>query len=370
MASFGNRAAPTTQSFGAFQRYPRNAWYVAAGGVEVTRKPMARKLLDEQVVLYRKENGEPVAMQNHCPHRGYLFSESKVVGNSIQCGYHGMVFNEHGQCTKIAGPGKVPNVMRVKSFPLFEKRYFIWIWMGDPALADPALVPVTPFEDEDGFDHQYYYPLPLAANRQLTTDNLLDATHVSYLHEGLIDDENNLELLSAEKEEKVEGNLIQYRLTMKGFVPNESVSQVWHVPLGRPLTRIITARITLPGSVTITNQFFDPADGDKLISTRVTNIGLTPADMGNSYHFTAVSSSFKQPESDKAAQLQILNQDVFACEAVQRYFEENPETAIEISVPSDKLGIISRRIVDEMVRKESDNPDEAASISLASEAAE
>lgn len=348
---FGSRAVPSTQSFGAFQRYPRNAWYVAAGIPEVTRQPFARKLLGEEVVLYRKENGDPVAMQNHCPHRGYRFSDSKVKGDSIQCGYHGMVFDEHGRCTKIAGGGAVPGVMRVRAYPVAERLHYVWIWMGDPAQADPAEIPTPPYADEKDFDHQYYYPLPMAANWQLLQDNLLDATHVSHLHEGLIDNEDNLELLNAEISSSVEGRNITRILTMRNFVANESVARIWHVPTGRPLTRIITVVNALPCAVNIQNQFFDPADDNRIVSERCTNIGLTPADEGHSYHFTAVSSSFRQTEEDKAAQLTVLQQDIDACEAVQRYFEDCPD-AVEISVPADKLGIISRRIIDEMVETE------------------
>src|SRR5579863_4244552 len=101
------------RSLGAFQRYPKNCWYVAAGRIEVDRKPLGRKLLDEHVVLFRKVNGEPVAMVDHCPHRGFRFSNSRLLGDTIQCGYHGMIFNEQGRCIKMTGSGAVPQVMRV-----------------------------------------------------------------------------------------------------------------------------------------------------------------------------------------------------------------------------------------------------------------
>lgn len=44
------------------------AWYVAAWGEEVTRRPMRRVFLDEPVVLYRKQDGTPVAMSDRCLH--------------------------------------------------------------------------------------------------------------------------------------------------------------------------------------------------------------------------------------------------------------------------------------------------------------
>jgi hypothetical protein len=93
-------------------------------------------------------------------------------------------------------------------------------------------------------------------------------------------------------------------------------------------------------------------DGGRIVSERVTAIGLVPADRNHAYHFTAVSSSFRQTDEDKEAQLRVLNQDIYACEQIQKHFEEDAESAVEISVQTDKLGITSRRLIDAMVRKE------------------
>ena len=346
-----DRPARRGESLGPFQRYPKNCWYVAAGGVEVGRKPLGRKLLGKHVVLFRKENGDPVAMDDHCPHRGFRFSDSKLVGDSVQCGYHGMIFNTQGQCTKMTGAGAVPRVLRVQTYPLVEKRLYIWIWMGDPAKADPALIPATPYEERTDFDHQYYYPLPFAGNFQLAQDNLLDSTHVSYLHAGLLDNEDKVEFTSADEVASIDGNNIKRVITMTDFVPNESVHKIWHVPVGKPLKRVITVVNHLPCAVNIQNEFFDMESGE-VISQRVTAIGLVPADRNHAYHFTAVSSSFRQTEEDKEAQLRVLNQDVYACEQIQKHFEEDPDTAVEIAVPTDKLGVLSRRLIDAMLRKE------------------
>jgi phenylpropionate dioxygenase-like ring-hydroxylating dioxygenase large terminal subunit len=344
--------ARRAESLAAFQRFPKNCWYVAAGGVEVGRRPLGRKLLGTHVVLFRKENGDPVAMEDHCPHRGYRFSDSKLLGDSIQCGYHGMVFNSQGQCTKMTGAGAVPPVMRVRTYPVVEKRVYIWIWIGDPDKADPALIPPTPYEDRDDFHHVFYYPLPFAGNFQLAQDNLLDATHVSYLHANLLDNEDKVEFTSADEVATIEGNDIKRVITMTGFVPNESVHQLWHVPIGKPLKRVITVVNHLPCAVNIRNEFFDMNDGGRIVSERVTAIGLVPADRNHAYHFTAVSSSFPQTDEDKEAQLRVLNQDIYACEQIQKHFEEDAESAVEISVQTDKLGITSRRLIDAMVRKE------------------
>jgi phenylpropionate dioxygenase-like ring-hydroxylating dioxygenase large terminal subunit len=99
-----------------------------------------------------------------------------LIGDTIQCGYHGMVYNHSGKCIKMSGPGAVPQVMRVRTYPVAETRHFVWIWMGDATKADPSLIPRAPYEGEDAFDHQFYFPLPFAGNIQLAHDNLLDYT--------------------------------------------------------------------------------------------------------------------------------------------------------------------------------------------------
>ena len=77
----------------------RNYWYVAAWNDEVNREPLARTLLNEDIVLFRKLDGTVVALENRCAHRRLPLSMGRVIDDSIQCGYHGLVFNSAGRCT-------------------------------------------------------------------------------------------------------------------------------------------------------------------------------------------------------------------------------------------------------------------------------
>jgi len=356
--------AKNLHNAGAFQRYPRNCWYVAAGVPEVSRKPFGRKLLGEEVVLFRKENGQPIAMSDHCPHRGFPLSASKVVGDSIRCGYHGMVYGEDGRCTHVAASKAVPSVLRVRTFPLVEKRNYIWIWMGDPTKADPALVPPTPYEDDDSFYHQFYYPASYAGNIQLAQDNLLDHTHLSYLHAGIMDNEDEVEIVSAKVDSTVEGNIITRSFMVENLMPNASIVETYHIPAGRPITRRTISIHHLPCAVNIVSQFID--ESGKVISERCAAVALVPVDSSHSYHFLAMSSSYEQAERDKELQYKILQQDFFALERIQKYFDEYPDTAKEHNVRNDNLGIISRRLIDAMVdaEKEDQNVSGNSAVSL------
>ena len=68
----------------------KNFWYVAASDHEVSRTPMRRMFLGEPVVLFRKEDGTPVALEDRCVHRHLPLSMGRLVGDILQCHYHGL----------------------------------------------------------------------------------------------------------------------------------------------------------------------------------------------------------------------------------------------------------------------------------------
>lgn len=163
----------------------RDVWYVAAWDDEVGHRPLARTLLNEAVVLYRGANGRPVALEDRCCHRHLPLRMGKVDGDNIQCGYHGLTFDRQGQCVSIPGQTAVPLGASVKSYPVVERDRWIWIWMGDPSSADAALIPdfhwlVDPAWGSKGsmFHVDCHY--------QLVMDNLLDPSHIAFVHSDTI----------------------------------------------------------------------------------------------------------------------------------------------------------------------------------------
>jgi len=112
----------------------RNYWYVAAADTEVGRTPFARTILGEPVVFYRTEQGVAVALEDRCAHRHLPLSMGKLVGDELQCHYHGLRFGTDGRCTRIPGQEQIPRAAKVKTYPVVERYHWIWIWMGDAAL--------------------------------------------------------------------------------------------------------------------------------------------------------------------------------------------------------------------------------------------
>ena len=160
----------------------RNAWYVAAWSDEVTATPLARRICNEPVVLYRDAAGTAAALIDMCCHRGAPLHMGKVVAQGLECGYHGLIFGTDGACVRIPGQDTIPERARVRSFPVVEQDGFLWLWPGDADKADPASIVRYPWHNDTvNWPHQRTM-YPIAAAAQLMVDNLMDLTHLGYVH--------------------------------------------------------------------------------------------------------------------------------------------------------------------------------------------
>ena len=162
----------------------RNGWYVAAFRNELGRDLLARTILNQPVVLYRKEDGEAVAVGGRCPHRHFPLGKSCLKGDAIVCGYHGIAFGADGRCVDIPSQDVVPRAYTIPTYPLVEHGLWAWIWMGDADKADVALLPdleeigVT----AAGMTARPFYVQEVQGRYQLLNDNLLDLSHLAFLH--------------------------------------------------------------------------------------------------------------------------------------------------------------------------------------------
>ena len=103
----------------------RNCWYAAAWDDEVTETPLARTILGEPVVLYRTAEGRPAALADRCCHRALPLSMGRLVGETLQCGYHGLRFDTEGRCVAVPGQTTIPPGARVRAFPLAERHGWV-----------------------------------------------------------------------------------------------------------------------------------------------------------------------------------------------------------------------------------------------------
>jgi phenylpropionate dioxygenase-like ring-hydroxylating dioxygenase large terminal subunit len=159
----------------------RNGWYSAIWSHELTDKPVGKTFLNEKVVLFRNDRGEVGALEDCCCHRAAPLSLGEVLGATLACGYHGLKFDVNGKCVEVPGQADVPSGAKVRSYPVHERNKVVWIWMGDPGKADTSKVPDMPWLSDPKWATTPGN-LHVNSNYQFIIDNLLDLTHVSYVH--------------------------------------------------------------------------------------------------------------------------------------------------------------------------------------------
>lgn len=161
----------------------RNTWYVAAWSHEIGPQALfARTITRVPLLFWRDASGRVVAIEDRCCHRAAPLSMGRREGDHVRCMYHGLLFDTTGQCIEIPSQDFIPPAARVRGYPVVERSKWVWVWMGDAEKADPALIPDTHYLDDPGWRGKPGY-LHYAANYLLITDNLLDFSHLSYVHE-------------------------------------------------------------------------------------------------------------------------------------------------------------------------------------------
>lgn len=163
-------------------RYLRNCWYQAGWSEELEAgRLLTRTILEEPIVLWRNGDNSLAALVDRCPHRFAPLSAGSLSDGEIACGYHGLVFRGDGRCTRNPH-GPVTCAMKITSFPVVERHGIIWLWMGDPEREDPGLIPDLSFIDETPPAARIYAYMPTTANYQIIVDNILDLSHLDYVH--------------------------------------------------------------------------------------------------------------------------------------------------------------------------------------------
>ena len=162
--------------------FVRNAWYVAGWSRDFDDSLKALEITGQRLVMFRDSDGAVRALEDRCPHRQLPLSRGKRIGDTIQCGYHGMTFDGAGQCVRIPGQDNIPKSAYVDAFPVEERHGIVWVWMGDPEQADRERVFDMPeFSDPDWHAHHGGH-LHIRAHYLNVAENLVDPAHVSFVH--------------------------------------------------------------------------------------------------------------------------------------------------------------------------------------------
>lgn len=336
--------------------YLLNAWYVAAVDREVGSDPLRRILLDVPVVLFRTEEGTAVALEDRCCHRHAPLSLGQVKGDVIECGYHGLQFAGDGRCVSVPGQSRVPPGAGVRSFPLLEKWGWLWIWPGDPAKADPDLLPDWGQMDHPDWACTRPDSLHLNCNYRLVTDNVLDTTHLAYVHKSSI---GNASINDFPSKTVREGEMVKmtrwildrdpppmYKAAgnFTGLVDRWQI--VWHTP---PVYSVNDAGCAVAGS--------GAPEGDRSQGIELRALSApTPETQSTTHYFFAFVRTFghDDPATEKMFAegfVDVFREDVVIFEAQQRRMETSPG-AVQVDINVDAAPLAARRILDERIAAE------------------
>jgi phenylpropionate dioxygenase-like ring-hydroxylating dioxygenase large terminal subunit len=161
--------------------YPKKCWYVAATCDEITESPLGRRLLSEDVVLWRGASGGVTAFENRCAHRAFPLSHSRIDGDRLVCGYHGCTYDTNGKCVYTPTQPQVPTGMRVRVFPIVEEAPFVWIWLGQPAASAGSQPPSMPWINDPEWA-TFADAWHVNANYMMVHEHLLDFSYAPVVH--------------------------------------------------------------------------------------------------------------------------------------------------------------------------------------------
>lgn len=312
-----------------------NRWYAAALTTDVAAAPFARRICGRDLVLFRTESGRLAALEDRCTHRHAPLSLGTVNGETIQCGYHGLCFDAGGVCVHIPGQASIPPRARVEAFVVREAHGWIWIWIGDAARADAALIPHWPwFEDPAwrGF-HLYFH---VKARAQLFVDNLLDLSHVAFTHKNSIGAASAADA-DAKLEVSVNGDEVRGRRLLRGVEPGPFIARWGNFP-GR-IDRTSSFAWRPPSNIEIRAEFNDER---RKITIMVIN-PITPETETTAHFWIGWARDFALDDAGLTARAredntQVILEDVRIIEGQQRVLNTRPGLA---AVPINADGALT-----------------------------
>ena len=161
----------------------QNAWYVAAQSKTIGDQLFPITVMGEKLVIFRDSVGKVAALEDACPHRKLPLSMGVRVGDAVQCGYHGLTFDVSGQCIHAPTQDTIPSNAFVRSYPVVEKYHLIWIWMGQPELADESKILQIADYGNPSWGLTEGGVLECKCHYLYLLDNLLDPSHVAWVHQ-------------------------------------------------------------------------------------------------------------------------------------------------------------------------------------------
>jgi vanillate O-demethylase monooxygenase subunit len=350
--------------------FPLNAWYAAAYDVEVVNKLLARTICNQKVVMFRKTDGTVAVLEDACWHRLMPLSMGHLQGDELTCGYHGLVYNAQGRCVHMPSQETLNPSACVRSFPVVERHRFVWIWPGDPAKADPALVPDMHWNDDAEWAGDGKL-ITVKCDYRLVIDNLMDLTHETFVHGSSIGQR-------AVAEAPFVATHGDRTATVTRWMENIDAPPFWAGQINHArnykgkVDRWQIIKFEAPATVNIDVGVAEagsgappkdghPGDRSKGVNGFVLNT-VTPETNGSCHYFWAFARNYCLGEQRLTHQLRegvagIFREDELVLEAQQIAIEEHPDHQF-YNLNIDAGSMWARRLIDGLVAKE--QPTQAA----------
>ncbi|TQM04319.1 aromatic ring-hydroxylating dioxygenase subunit alpha [Pseudonocardia kunmingensis] len=344
---------------------PRDQWYVAAYGREISHELFSRTICGESVLFWRTAAGAVTAMSDRCVHRRFPLSQAptRLVDDQVVCGYHGFTYAADGRCVAVPGQTRVPRTARLRSYPVVEQDSFVWIFIGDPDRADATPVPRAPWLDSPDYTTVSGME-PLAARYELLVDNLLDLSHETYLHGGYIGTPEVASTPIRTEVDEAAGVVSVSRHMDDAECPpfyarstglTGRIARWQDIEYTPPCLYTLHSRIAPVGSVP--NP--DGSDPDAFHVEVV--YAITPETESSTHDFWAVARDFARDDqgvSDFLAEQNrtVVLQDVEALDVLEQVIATEPAGYQELSINIDTGGLAARRMLAALVARGSAAP--------------
>jgi vanillate O-demethylase monooxygenase subunit len=337
----------------------KNTWYVACMPDDFQDKPLGRKICGESMVFYRGAQGQAVALEDFCPHRGAPLSLGFVKDGNLVCGYHGLEMGCEGKT--IAMPGqRVRGFPAIRSFPVVERYGFVWVWPGQANKASEDLIPKFEFFDNPAWAYGggLYH---IACDYRLMVDNLMDLTHETYVHASTI---GQKEIDEVPCVTKTEGD----HVTTSRFMENISAPPFWKMALRGnkladdvPVDRWQICHFTPPSHVMIEVGVAHAGHGgyhapDHVKAYSVVVDFITPETETSIWYFWGMARKFQPQDTALTASIRegqgkIFSEDLQMLELQQKNLLAHPTREL-LKLNIDAGGVQSRRVIDRLLAQE------------------
>ena len=241
----------------------------------------------------------------------------------------------------------MPPQARVRAYPVFEKFNWLWIWMGDPEKADPALIPNWWWADHPEWAFTCPDMIHVRCNYQLISDNVLDVTHLAYVHATTIGSSSITEFpATTEREER----LVRLTRWIKDRPPPALYKKAGGFPGNVDRWQIVEH---VPPCFSV--NFAGCSDSQKRIELMALSAPTPETERSTHYFFGFVRNfGLRDPAMESVFALdmvKVFNEDFPVLEAQQRMNELEPD-APRIDIKVDAAPLAARRMLEAMIAKE------------------